>query len=1139
MQCPKCGAELPAKAKFCLECGSNISAISGASEQEQGEVSLGGLRTIAPERAADAGGGESIGDLKTLTGPGEKSGAGLMDGAGFAERYELIEEIGRGGFASVWKAKDKKLGRMVAVKKLHPEHDGMAVARFKREAQAIAQLNHRNIVGVYDVGEQAGEIWLVMELIEGGSLRDLLKQKGKLSLEEALPLFKGIAQGLAYAHRKNLVHRDIKPANILLSQNIEEVRGLRSEDSSDLNGLNDFNALTPKIVDFGLAQAGRDSELSMSGYGMGTPYYMPPEQRRDAKSVNHTADIYALGKVLYEMVTGEIPDTLDPEEIPPPPALAQIIFKCTKPKPEDRFFSVDELLQELEEIDGHKKHKKAQKAGVTNNSCPSCGAENGEDVKFCEACGTGLTRICPECGRENSIHKQFCGSCGTDIEAFIEAEGILDRMRKYREEKKWSRLVKEGSGFSPQSRLPGAKGSLLNKNIASGTEEGQTILGEIKRLELGISNYGHEISDAEVDADQQLLKDLTGLSKLKPLSEEQVSLEKEAKVRIEERRRADAERIAKAKRIEAEIKAERWRQGQLIVKYRAKRIGIGLAGVMVAWIAMDQTMLAMRKSAFDKAIAHKQLNRAQSVAEKLDGRYYTAGNLELLRQALYEKREFESSVAGRVEAGTIFELLKRFGGTPWTVVEQLVQAAEAPGDPAVAIDYFQKAVRLVQVIRMRIEAMLKAEEAFSKGWKISADLLKKHEPDSFSRLSGERDRLQTLTDPVAAEEGWKALAAELTAASRRIKPAVDAKEAYEFALRWQGEALLKQYAPVELAEAQSLAADAEKASGITAAAALWQQAAAAIEVGALKLIPKLKVDVTPSGADLRISNNEERMMNIEVDGTTLEKGMSYTLTVSKKDHNTFTETLTADWMGLKTKRITLEEWSGPEEGQKWVAELGGGVEMEFMPVAAGSFMRESSQVTLSKPFWMAKTEVTQAQYQQVMGSNPSNFKGAQNPVETVSWNDAMEFCRKLTALERQAGRLPEGWEYTLPTEAQWEYACRAGTTGDYAGNLDSMAWYSSNSGNKTHPVGTKQANAWGLYDMHGNVWEWCLDDWHWSYSGAPTDGSRWGDGSGSGRVDRGGGWLSDASRCRSASRAGINPADAGRDLGFRACLVRK
>ncbi len=197
--------------------------------------------------------------------------------------------------------------------------------------------------------------------------------------------------------------------------------------------------------------------------------------------------------------------------------------------------------------------------------------------------------------------------------------------------------------------------------------------------------------------------------------------------------------------------------------------------------------------------------------------------------------------------------------------------------------------------------------------------------------------------------------------------------------------------------------------------------------------------------------------------------------------------------------------------------------------------RPVTRVKLTQPFWLGRTEVTQAQWVAVMGSSPSGFKGDDLPVETVSWDDAMAFCQKLTERERAAGRLPAGYAYTLPTEAQWEYACRAGTTGNYAGNLDAMAWYAANSGGTTHPVGTKKANGWGLSDMHGNVWEWCRD-WYDAYPGSRVT-DPYGPASGSNRVDRGGGRSSVAAVARSAHRYGGSPGLRNhRGVGFRVAL---
>jgi formylglycine-generating enzyme required for sulfatase activity len=198
-----------------------------------------------------------------------------------------------------------------------------------------------------------------------------------------------------------------------------------------------------------------------------------------------------------------------------------------------------------------------------------------------------------------------------------------------------------------------------------------------------------------------------------------------------------------------------------------------------------------------------------------------------------------------------------------------------------------------------------------------------------------------------------------------------------------------------------------------------------------------------------------------------------------------------------------------------------------------------THVTFTKGFWLGKTEVTQGQYEALVGENPSGFKnvGKDGPVERVSWTDAMAFCKKLTEQERSAGRLPAGYEYTLPTEAQWEYAYRAGTMSEYPGDPNETAWHSTNSAETTHPVAQKKPNAWGFYDMAGNVLEWTYD-WYGEYPGGSVTDPK-GPFRGYYRTGRGGSWRTEARVGRSAARSGGSEARVDYTIGFRVALAAR
>ena len=222
-------------------------------------------------------------------------------------------------------------------------------------------------------------------------------------------------------------------------------------------------------------------------------------------------------------------------------------------------------------------------------------------------------------------------------------------------------------------------------------------------------------------------------------------------------------------------------------------------------------------------------------------------------------------------------------------------------------------------------------------------------------------------------------------------------------------------------------------------------------------------------------------------------------------------------------------------------EIADGVVMEFVLAPAGSFRMGSEagdadekpvvDVTLAA-FYVGRHEVTQAQWAALMPDNPSAHKDPRNPVESVTWDECVAFLA--------TARAPEGWRFALPSEAQWEYACRAGTTtayhfGDDPAALSAHGWHKGNADGRPHAVGTGRPNAWGLYDVHGNVWEWCADGWHDSHRGAPGDGSvRAG---GRGRVLRGGSWVHPPEEARAASRPWCPPTARNSYRGFGAVLV--
>ncbi|MBR4372497.1 MAG: SUMF1/EgtB/PvdO family nonheme iron enzyme, partial [Victivallales bacterium] len=320
-----------------------------------------------------------------------------------------------------------------------------------------------------------------------------------------------------------------------------------------------------------------------------------------------------------------------------------------------------------------------------------------------------------------------------------------------------------------------------------------------------------------------------------------------------------------------------------------------------------------------------------------------------------------------------------------------------------------------------------------------------------------------------------------------------------------------------------------------------------------QLGPSIHVTAWLDGREVSATflNKERQMTPLHLTG--LVPGVSYSGELEyERNGETFGGKINfkVDWKGEKEYRIFLKS-TVPSMNLT----LPDGTTIPMVEIEAGEFMmgedngssdEQSHKVTLTQNFWMGRYEITQKQWKAVMDNNPSNFKFDENPVEGITWNEATKFCEKLN--EMAADSIPDGFKVSLPTEAQWEFAARGGKRGKhfpYSGSdvIDDVAWHSENSNVRTQPVGMKFANELGLYDMTGNVWEWCLDACEWENK-VLTDTYR--DGivdpistKGELHIIRGGGWLSSPKNCRIANRLCCDTNFKIYNLGLRIVLVPK
>jgi formylglycine-generating enzyme required for sulfatase activity len=367
--------------------------------QSDSEKSLGDDATVAGRRRPQPQRADvSLGDERTL-GDGLSGQETIIEDIEVVDleaRYKIEGTLGQGGMGAVMLATDTRLDRKVAIKRILGEAAGnrMAVNRFLTEAKSIAALNHQNIVQIYDYGRAKDGPFLIMEYVDGGSLLDRCRE-GALPLEDAVELTCQLCDGLAKAHDLGIIHRDIKPANVLLTR----------------DG-------TPKLTDFGLAKAeAGDRGQTMTGAVLGTPDFMPPEQRRDASLVDARSDLWSLAATVYQMVTGRSPKIIRFDLLPA--ELTNVLGRALEDEKGDRYQSARELR---DAIKGSLRTGAIATAEVAaeQGTCRACGAKNDVSRKFCRGCGGSLEVPCLSCDKPMSMWEEICGSCGAKQTPILE-----------------------------------------------------------------------------------------------------------------------------------------------------------------------------------------------------------------------------------------------------------------------------------------------------------------------------------------------------------------------------------------------------------------------------------------------------------------------------------------------------------------------------------------------------------------------------------------------------------------------------------------------------------------------------------------------------------------------------------------------
>jgi formylglycine-generating enzyme required for sulfatase activity/serine/threonine protein kinase len=1045
--------------------------------------------------------------------------------------YEIVRELGRGGMGVVYLAKNKLMGRLEVLKFVGRhliERPGVA-DRFLREIRSAAKLHHPNIVAALSAIRSGESLALAMEYVEGLDLAKIVKTKGPLPIAHACNFIHQAALGLQHAHERGMVHRDIKPANLILARD-----GKRS---------------VVKVLDLGLAkvtsEGQTDSGLTREGQMLGTPDYIAPEQIRNAQSADIRADIYSLGCTFYYLLTGAPPfrgdhlwdvyqahfsmdaqplNLVRPEV---PEELAAVVAKMMAKEPGHRFQTPGEVGQALTPF--FKKSTESPRSSTAEMSAP----EQREERRRAAGPGPLPSPTGPSAAPVTPYPAEPAAS---RIERTAERAAVVAAPERRKPRWLWPAVA--------------AAGLLLGCALAWGVIlRFKTSNGMIELVDLP--------TDAEVFVDTEKAEvKWPGGDKLPviiaaagprtitvkhggvTMSGELVTVQAGARVKF-------SVHIAATSVVSKEIPKDRGLTEPTRSASKDVQPGSELAtksvsspppmpaslpnsiGMTLKLIPAGEFIMGSRD---EDAEAEKDEKPAHPV--KISGFYM---GIHEVTQAQYQEvmginPSFFSSTGGGKN-----------------------QVAGRPTD-AYPVEYvtWLDAVRFCNALSQR--------DGLPAFYEINGETVENVE---IPNKKGPGYRL-----PTEAEWEYACRAGKDTTYSFGNDPALLSDYG------WFGQNAVGMSHPV-----------GEK---LPNAFGLYDMHGNVFERCA-DLYDDTYYKRSPTDDPLRASGTGARLIR---GGSWLREPRwsrssrraecspigrygdnGFRVALNRSDHINVLATSVRAGTLPRPSLSTVEPKSALKPNIDIMSES---TRMPFALIKPGEFIMGSQdddvaashwekpphKVRITTPFYLGIYEVTQAQYKTVAGSSPSFFSStgggremvgdrstAQYPVENVSWLDAVRFC---IALSKKDGLLPyyqlkadkvecpniKGTGYRLPTDAEWEYACRAGTTTRfYSGNdpwiLDRHAWIGGSAGGMVHPVGQKQPNGFGLYDMHGNVWEWCSD---WAdgayYKQSPTNDPP-GASKGTHRVMRGGCWKDEPQPCRSANVSWGEPAGRWETVGFR------